>query len=341
MDTKNNIKLPQVSVIVPVYNTAKYLKRCVESIAGQTYTALEIILVDDGSTDQSPELCDTLAKQDQRIYVIHQKNQGVARARICGTKVAHGEYLTFVDSDDYISSNMIEAMIDTIITEKADLVVCQMNKVERNRIISFPEKPSHGVYNRKELENLLREKGLYDMTTHLAGISWEMCGKLYPRTALSPYLANGLGLWYEEDMVIFFSYLYHTKKMVVLPNRFYQYVCREGQATQIYRPDMVHNLKLTMKKLTELDDRQYLDKQLPLRVLIEVSRLLSICIQNQKKLFFKKAFKEITDDDFIMGKLSLVKEQRGLSDKIKKYLLTHKYENLYYIMVWTKHKLKG
>lgn len=104
---------------------------------------------------------------------------------------------------------------------------------------------------------------------------------------------------------------------------------------------MVHNLKLTMKKLTELDDRQYLDKQLPLRVLIEVSRLLSICIQNQNKLFFKKAFKEITDDDFIMGKLSLVKEQRGLSDKIKKYLLTHKYENLYYIMVWTKHKLKG
>lgn len=118
-------------------------------------------------------------------------------------------------------------------------------------------------------------------------------------------------------------------------------MCREGQATQIYRPDMVHNLKLTMKKLTELDERQYLDKQLPLRVLIEVSRLLSICIQNQKKLFFKKAFKEITDDDFIMGKLSLVKEQRGLSDKIKKYLLIHKYENLYYIMVWTKHKLKG
>lgn len=87
-----------------------------------------------------------------------------------------------------------------------------MNKVERNRITSFPEKPSHGVYNRKELENLLREKGLYDMTTHLAGISWEMCGKLYPRIALSPYLANGLGLWYEEDMVIFFAYLYNAKK---------------------------------------------------------------------------------------------------------------------------------
>lgn len=341
MDIKSNRKLPQVSVIVPVYNTAKYLERCVESIVRQTYIALEIVLVDDGSTDQSAELCATFAKQDQRIYVIHQKNQGVARARICGVSVAHGEYVTFVDSDDYISPNMIEIMVDAMITEKADLVVCQMNKIEGKRIISFPEKPSHGVYSRKNLENLLREKGLYDVATRFAGISWEMCGKLYPRTVFSPYLVNGIGLWYEEDMVILFSYLCHAKKMVVLPNRFYQYVSRNGQATKIYRSDMVDNLKLTMRKLTEFDVGNYLDTQLPLRTFIEVSRLLSICIRDQKWIFFKQAFEEITDDDFIMGKLLQVKVQRRLSDKIKKYLLTHKYEKLYYIMIWTKYKLKG
>lgn len=342
MNKKNSIQPPLVSVVIPVYNTAKYLKRCLDSVIEQTYPALEIILVDDGSIDGSAKICDDFTKQDNRVHVIHQKNQGVALARINGTTAAHGTYVTFVDSDDYISSDMIRTMVNIMLTEKTDLVVCQLNKVEDEHIYSFPERPDPGVYDRKRIKLLLQERCMYDSATCLAGISWEIWGKLYSKSKILPYLKNGLGLWYEEDMVVLFSYLCHVEKMVVLSEHFYQYVTREGQATQNYRPDMVNNFKRTIEKLAKLDTDGYLKNQLPIRVFIEVRRILSICTQHTKgRMFFQQVFEEITNNQLIMEYLLKVERMQSLTDTIKHHLLIHKYGRLYYIMIRIKHKLEG
>ena len=113
-----------ISVIVPVYNVEKYLDQCVESIVNQTYKNLEIILVDDGSPDNCPAICDEWAKKDERIVVIHKNNGGLSSARNAGLDVAHGEYIGFVDSDDYIDSDMYEQLLNAITDEDAELSCC-------------------------------------------------------------------------------------------------------------------------------------------------------------------------------------------------------------------------
>ncbi|MBR1676980.1 MAG: glycosyltransferase family 2 protein [Clostridia bacterium] len=104
------MKEPLISVIIPVYNVEKYLNRCVESILSQTYTNLEIILVDDGSTDSCPQICDEYAKKDARIKVVHKANEGLSSARNYGLDIAIGNYVSFVDSDDYVDLNYIEKL---------------------------------------------------------------------------------------------------------------------------------------------------------------------------------------------------------------------------------------
>lgn len=115
---------PLISIIVPVYKTEKYLDRCMESIINQTYTNLEIILIDDSSPDNCPAMCDAWAKKDSRIKVLHIENNGVANARNQGLKITNGEYIGFVDSDDYIELNAFEQIVALAIDTNADITVC-------------------------------------------------------------------------------------------------------------------------------------------------------------------------------------------------------------------------
>ena len=106
--------MKKISIIVPVYQAEKYISKCIESIVNQTYKNLEIILVDDGSTDRSGEICDEYGKKDNRIVVVHNKNKGVSVARNCGLDIATGDYITFVDSDDYIDLQMYSEMMKVV-----------------------------------------------------------------------------------------------------------------------------------------------------------------------------------------------------------------------------------
>lgn len=122
---------PKISVIVPVYKVEKYLEKCVKSLVNQSYKNLEIILVDDGSPDNCPALCDSYAKQDNRIKVIHQENMGLSAARNAGIDIASGEYIGFVDSDDYIHKNMYEVLMKTCLDNHCDIAVCSLKKFEK------------------------------------------------------------------------------------------------------------------------------------------------------------------------------------------------------------------
>ena len=121
-----------ISVIVPIYNVEKYLDRCVESIINQTYKNLEIILVDDGSPDNCTQMCDDYAKKDSRIRVVHKENGGLSDARNAGMEVATGEYVSFIDSDDYISLDFYETLFQTMIDNDSDIVECSVVKFYEN-----------------------------------------------------------------------------------------------------------------------------------------------------------------------------------------------------------------
>ena len=127
---------PLISVIVPVYNVEPYLRQCVDSILAQTYENLEIILVDDGSLDRCPQICDGYAKKDERIRVIHKENGGLSDARNAGLNIATGDYIGFVDSDDWIEPNMYNHLIRTLLKYEADISVCGYQESNGKRILA-------------------------------------------------------------------------------------------------------------------------------------------------------------------------------------------------------------
>ena len=142
-----------ISIIVPVYNMEQYLDRCVASILHQTYTNLEIILVDDGSSDSSPSMCDEYARQDSRIKVIHKRNGGLSDARNAGLSVATGSYIGYVDSDDWIEPNMYERMYKACIQNDAQIAVCKYKAVFKDRTIDKGSDETV-VLSREELLNI-------------------------------------------------------------------------------------------------------------------------------------------------------------------------------------------
>lgn len=139
-----------ISVVVPVYNVAAYLEMCLQSLLAQDYAALEVLLIDDGSTDDSGKICDAYAAQDSRIRVIHQKNGGAAAAKNAGLRVAAGEYLMFLDSDDYLEPGACRHVVELLERHGADVVQCGIRYVYRGSVKEFiPEQSGH-VFTGKE-----------------------------------------------------------------------------------------------------------------------------------------------------------------------------------------------
>jgi len=140
----------KISVVVPIYNAEKYIEKCIESIINQTYKKIEILLINDGSTDNSKSICEMYAKKDNRIKILNQKNGGVSKARKNGIKHSNGQYITFVDADDYIDKEMYEIMIKKIESEKCDIVECGYIFVDVNSNIINEKKPKFELLHGNE-----------------------------------------------------------------------------------------------------------------------------------------------------------------------------------------------
>lgn len=186
-----------ISVIVPVYNVKAYLRECVESILCQTYSNLEIILVDDGSTDGSGELCDVLAEADSRIRVIHQRNGGLSAARNTGAAASTGAFLCFVDSDDAVAQNYVQALIETQQETAADVVWCGFQKFWDKR----PEEYEHTSgavcrFTKEELWRQLAVTGSDEAADFI--VAWT---KII-RRAIAVRLTFPVGKWHEDEFYI-------------------------------------------------------------------------------------------------------------------------------------------
>ena len=210
-------KAPLLSIIVPVYKVENYLPKCIDSILAQTFTDFELILVEDGSPDNCPALCDAAAAKDARIRVIHQKNGGLSAARNAGLDVARGAWIGFVDSDDYIAPEMYEVLYHAVQSTGADLALCDYAEVDEN---GAPCPLMHVSLSEGELtgqELLKRASGL------VVQLAWN---KLY-RRAIFTQLRYPEGKL-NEDLFLIPEVCLQIQKAVVVPKVLYYYVQRSG-----------------------------------------------------------------------------------------------------------------
>lgn len=229
-----------VTVIVPIYNVEDYLEECINSILAQTYNNLEIILVDDGSTDNSPKICDRYKLKDNRIKVVHKKNEGLGYARNSGMKVATGEFVTFVDSDDYCENKMIENLVAPIIELGADTVIGGFKRVNNEKKIIYIEKYKKKMYDQDVYTNFF-SKMLGSMPNSHDSIRMSVWNSLY---SLSIIKGNSIKFPSErklisEDLVFDEQYYSYSKKVYLTDSTDYCYRLNESSLTQTYKKNRI------------------------------------------------------------------------------------------------------
>lgn len=225
---------PQISIIVPIYNVEKYLDRCIQSLLNQTLTNIEIILVDDESPDNCPAMCDDYAKKDSRIKVIHKKNGGLGYARNSGMEIASGQFVTFIDSDDYVDNNTFQKLFETAQGDNLDTCYYGFTYVLTNgTAYKKPEVEKATFFNgRKDVDSFLLDMiGPEPSYPHDVKFSVSACKAIY---SLELIRKNNLKFISEkeiasEDLLFHITYLHIAEHVGVLPDCFYHY-CQNSES---------------------------------------------------------------------------------------------------------------
>lgn len=288
-----------ISVIIPVYNVEKYLNACLESVTGQTYKNLEIILVDDGSKDNSYEICREWEKRDSRIACVHQENHGLGAARNAGKAMAHGEYIAFVDSDDTIQADMYEYLLKILLENQADMSVCQMQRSD--------EKEKRGLS--ETVICVTQEEGIQRLIFR-DEINASCCGKLFPSDLLEN-MDFVVGRIYED-----MEYAYHVMKKchkIAIGNGVkYNYFMRDGSISHSFSMKRIDDLLFAQENIYLFLKDYYSEntEEIPLQALYFFWLEMNWVFQ-----MYRRKLKENPDQ---MNSIALAQKERRKSCK-KKY----------------------
>ena len=244
---------PLVSVIVPIYNVEEYLSKCIESIINQTLSNIEIILVNDGSTDSSGVIADNYAKKDSRIKVIHKKNGGQGSARNTGIELATGEYIGFVDSDDWIDLDMYDKLYNAAINNKATVAICNRKVLDENdnikTVVNIKEKVIENVKN--NIVDYIIDDLLYKHTV-------VVCNKIYRSEIIKEnkiYFKEVKEIG-SEDALFNYEVLFYADKIVAINTTYHNQLAREGSTAREYKigamnrtANLIENIYLYSKKI--------------------------------------------------------------------------------------------
>ncbi len=212
-----------ISVIVPVYKVENYIDKCIQSILAQTYPDFELILVDDGSPDNCPKICDNYALKDERIRVLHKTNGGLSDARNEGTKIANGEFVTYIDSDDYVSKEYLETLVYLLNKYDADIAVTGINVFDEGGIPKLSSSKRIYVYSGTEALNKMLYQDTLDTSACAILLPIEIA-KRYP----FPYNK------YHEDEFTTYKYYSNVNKVVVTTEELYFYLQRKGSIMHVF-----------------------------------------------------------------------------------------------------------
>lgn len=260
-----------ISIIVPVYNTATYLQKCIDSLVSQTYPDIEIILVNDGSTDESLKICKENSKRYENIKVFSQNNSGVSAARNRGIRESQGKYITFVDSDDELFLDAIETMYELIVSDELDLVSASMTSDKRIKCV---EDKKNTVFCGEKTVALALEE-----------ISPSACAKLYRKESI-------YGIWFEEDKKInedgFFVFECYMRQLrVIITSRtVYMYRKRSGSASRSEFSEKYLDMLYFMEKKKNWIEQfypQFTDKMQEIEVRTNLNMLQLLCYNYDKR----------------------------------------------------------
>lgn len=279
-------KEPLISVIIPVYNVEKYLDRCINSVVKQTYNNLEIILVDDGSPDNCPKLCDEWAKKDSRIRVIHKKNAGVSAARNTGIDECKGDYISFVDSDDWMEETFCEEMLNVIKENKADYAACGYNRVYDDFVDHINCDGSVKVLDSKSfLKKLLSVQSGYGFV-HMKLIKREVVDNIRFNTSLKV----------GEDALFNVELCDNLSKVVIYNKPLYNYYFNANSVVRKYDINYVDKYYESMKAMYEYISSKNYKKLKDLYNYIAYHVLLicvNYCYHPENKRDSKKCLKDV------------------------------------------------
>lgn len=304
-----------ISIIVPIYNVEKYLKQCINSIINQTYKNIEIILVDDGSPDKCGEICDEYSKKDDRIIVIHKKNGGLSDARNKGIDIANGEYLTFVDSDDFVENNYIEKLYNSIKLNNAKIAQCGISKVnESSEIIEKLCYEESFVKTSYEILNNWYGKHLIENV-----VVWN---KMYAKELFKD-IRFPVGKIHEDEFTTY-KLIYFSKKVTIICNPLYNYRQNNdsimGKKFSIKRLDLLEALEQRIQFFKEKNEKDLYENVV--RVYIK-----------QLRMYYIKTRKYISNSNKIQKEIiEKYKEINFEIKKIKKISFKEKFKSLMFII---------
>lgn len=240
--------IPQISIIIPIYNTEKYLSRCLDSILTQTYTNWEAILVDDGSPDNCGKICDEYTLKDKRFKVIHQENSGVSAARLNGFKLCSGEYISFLDSDDTLPQNALEKLKSEVHSKQALICGSMVLIYPENRLLKLYE-INRNIDSSDIINSILLFERKY---------SWELPGKLFHRSILDiETLTVPSNIKVFEDYIITLRILNKIKNVKYISENTYNYIIRENSATHTNMQDLKKVEDLSKEIATVCNNEHY------------------------------------------------------------------------------------
>lgn len=262
------MKRPQVSIIVTIYNKSMHLKKCIESLTNQTLTNIEIILVNDGSTDSSLEICNAYHSRDKRIRIVDKKNEGVVKARIDGVREAHGEYVSIIDADDWADHNYYEKAYCKAKENDADIIVTGYTENHIDKTIPIKMSVPDGLYLKNDKDNSLLNNMIYNGSYYHAGINPSLWNKLIKNDSLLQEVRNvDLSIQLGEDGAALYPMMAKAGCIIVdNDNQAYHYRIEEGTLSRQFDKRqlsktliLLNYLRTRLGELSELDFTLQLD----------------------------------------------------------------------------------
>lgn len=312
----------KVSVIVPIYNTQKYLKRCLESIEQQSIDSYEVLLVNDGSTDLSKEICESFIQGKKQYKLINKENGGLSSARLYGWREASGEYVVFVDSDDYIEPTYCETLYRACIDNQCNLAICGYNVVNDNRLVH-----SYLLYNDITVLENIKEYYVKPLISYLPKEKYNIPGFLWLRIMKRDCITKDCFInenkVYAEDLIFDLEYAKHTNKIAIVHEPLYNYFMSANSLTRKYRPNLWNMYKDLYAYCTHYCQSENISNcQIRLKSLL-LSGILH-CVQQAtcfRYRFFRKEFDMIRKDAKTRNALQTIK---FLSKNYNTLLLNYK-----------------
>lgn len=338
--------MPKVSVIIPVYKVESYLNRCVSSVLNQTLQDIEIILVDDGSPDNCPKMCDEFALKDSRVKVVHKKNEGLGYARNSGLEIATGDYIGFVDSDDFVDKEMYERLYSEAVKQNAEAAYCGYQYVRKGqKTIKTNFTDEILVWDgREEVKQFLMDLVASDISRPEDSRFGATATKgIFLRSIIEKkhILFYSEREYVSEDGLFSIDFFTNCQKVLMIPGEFYFYIYNPKSLTASYRVNRFQQ----NKSLYSLGKQKLMDAYNDEALLLQYDRMLlaaaRVCVMqevlNARKMGFIKSLsniKEICNDPMIQDVLAIYPWQKlPLKRRIFAYLMKHKLNFLQYLTI--------